>query len=311
MASLAAETSQLSLNSLDLWERRLRIELWDFKQRTAARRWTIWKKPTAPASWLDLCNGDGFKREDAMRSLADGAPNGFFFALALRRLNDWVPQVRTAARMHLPRMAERSDPEHVAEALWHALPHWMSWGRMKDADRQVLSDLVGMKSIALIFKARIQQATTGPVAQILAQAGRTQVFDEWLGEFSSTAIQPAVRAKAFRFLLDGRMTWLVGRKWVWTDVRWCEGRLEPVLGERPLQHPEPFLTTLKRAIADRSSLVRRVAAEYLIRRLDSIGDEAQSIAMQLASDSCHYIAERCRFALASIHAIEVEKSLRM
>lgn len=300
MASLAAETSQLSLNSLDLWERRLRIELWDFKQRNAARRWAIWKKPTAPVSWLDLCNGDGFKREEALCSLAHGAPNGFFFALALRRLNDWVPQVRTAARMHLPRMAERSDPEHVAEALWHALPHWMSWGRMTDADRQVLTDLVCMKSITLIFKARIQQATTGPVAQILAQAGRTPVFDDWLGDFSSTAIQPAVRAKAFRFLLGGRVTWFVGRKWVWTDIRWCEGRLEPVLGERPLQHPEPFPTILSRAIADRSSLVRRVAAEYLVRRLDSIGEAAVGMAEYLASDTCKNVAERGRFCLAKL-----------
>ncbi len=96
MASLIAETSRLSLNNLEAWERKLRTELWEIEKTASLARWKFWKRPVSFVSWLDLCSGDGFKRERILRALSEGAPNGFFCSLAVRRLNDWVPQVRAA-----------------------------------------------------------------------------------------------------------------------------------------------------------------------------------------------------------------------
>lgn len=301
MTSLIAVTSLLSLNNLDNWERKIRAELWAMEQRLSPTRWNASKTPARFASWLDLCSGDGFKRERILRTLSEGAPNGFFCSLALRRLNDWVPQVRAAAREHLPHIVERSNPERVVDALWSALAHCASWGRMQDADRQILADLISIKQVALALKSRIMKATAGPVTQILSQAGRAPALDGWLGEFASAAIQPSVRAKAYRCLLEGRMVWVVGRKWKWTDLAWCKGRFEPVLGERALSSQSGhFVANLRMASVDRSPLVRRVAAELLIKHLSSIGADAPRFAEQLASDPSAYVAERGRFALARL-----------
>jgi hypothetical protein len=54
------------------------------------------------------------------------------------------------------------------------------------------------------------------------------------------------------------------------------------------------------ALADRSALVRRVAAEFLIKELSSIGNEAANLAEKLAADPSAYVAERGRFAMASL-----------
>lgn len=300
MTALVAETSRLSLNNLDVWERKIRIELWAMEQKSPPSRWRFWSKPPRAASWLDLCSGDGFRRERTLRSLLQGAPNGFFCSLALRRLNDWVPQVRAAAREHLPHIAERSDPEHVVDALWVALARCSSWGRMEDADRAVVVGLTSIKPVALALKSRIMLATAGPASQVLSQAGRGPALDEWLDEFARSAIQPSVRAKAFRCLLERRMEWVVGRKWRWTDVKWCKGRLEPVLGERALSECGQAPVILKAALVDKSPLVRQVAAEVLIKQPNSIGADALTFAAQLAADPSASVAERGRFVLAML-----------
>jgi hypothetical protein len=243
-----------------------------------------------------------------MRTLSGGAPNAFFFTLAVRRLNDWVPQVRAAAREHLSRLAERTDPEHVVDALWNVLAHCGSWGRMEDADRQSLADLISINRVAIALGSRIMEATAGPVTQILSQAGRVQALDHRLEEFAEAAIQPSVRAKAFRCLLEGRMVWVVGRKWRWTDIKWCKGRFEPVVEERAIAESVDFLACLRMALMDRSALVRRVAAEFLIKELKSIGDEATNFAEQLASDPSASVAERGRFVLASLIVAREQQS---
>jgi hypothetical protein len=305
---LAAETSMIPLNKLDSWERMIRAELWTFERKPTSFWWKFRKRRAGFASWLDLCSGDGFRRERIIRSLSGGAPNAFFLALAVRRLNDWVPQVRAATREYLPRLAECSDPEQVVDALWHVLAHCGSWGRMEDGDRQALADLISIERIAFALGSRILVATAGPVTQILSQASRVPALDHRLKEFAEAAIQPCVRAKAYRCLLEGRMAWVAGRKWRWTDLKWCKGRFEPVIEERAISERVDFLACLREALVDRSALVRRVAAEFLIKELKSIGDEADGFAEHLASDPSPYVAERGRFALASLVAARHRQS---
>jgi hypothetical protein len=300
MAVLVAETSSIPLNNLEAWERAIRTQLWAFQHApVTAARWSR-KNRTVFASWLDLCSGDGFKRERAVRTLSGGAPNAFVLAMAARRLNDWVPQVRAAAREQLPRYADDSSVEHVLDALWIVLAHSSSWGRMEAVDRQVIDDLVSSDRVAPALGSRIIAAIGGPVTQILSQAGRTPALDERLEEIANSAIQPSVRATAYRRLLEGRMVWVVGRKWRWTDLKWCKGRFEPVTEERALSVSGDFLARLKAASGDRSALVRRVAAEFLIKELTAIGHDAVPLAERLASDRSTYVAERGRFALASL-----------
>lgn len=304
MALFAAETKSLQLKNLDAWERAVREELWVAEQNQRRTLWKPWARPHRFACWLDLSSHDGRKRESALRVISGGAPSPFLFALALRRLNDWVPQVRTAARATLPRVALNSKPQDVADALWSLLAHWNTWGRMESADRDVVIGLTAIDAVAYALRSKVLHATTGASAQVLSQCVRSPRFDQWIGEFAKDAAQPVVRARAYRWLLEGRAAWTIGREWKWTDLKWCKGRFESVFESRPIAASDAFLVTLSAAIADKSAVVRRVAAEFVIREVRSLGEHASSFARQLSSDASPSVAERGRFALKLLDAME-------
>mgnify|MGYP001800746416 CR=1 FL=1 len=109
-------TSFLSVSKLEYWERIFRYEIY-IELHSRSKLFKL-RDRRLLIPWLDLCNGDGYLREKALRSLREGAPNGFLFAIVLRRLNDWVPQVRATAREHVPQMAANTKPEYILETLW-------------------------------------------------------------------------------------------------------------------------------------------------------------------------------------------------
>lgn len=299
-ALFIAETSLLPLRNLEVWERAVRNELWFAEQSPGRASWKSWGGPHPLLFWLDLCSHDGRKREGALRGISGAAPNAFLLALALRRFNDWVPQVRSAARETLPQVASNSDPQHVVDALWCSLDHWSSWGRLEPADQDAVMDLASTDAVAAALRSKILRATAGSAARVLAQCARSPKFDPWIVDYAREAAQPAVRARAFRWLLSGRVVWTVGRTWKWTDLAWCKGRFEPVLEERAIVAHEPFLATLGAAVADKAAFVRRVAAEFLIHDIRALGDSAHSFALQLSADANPSVAERGRFALSML-----------
>ena len=121
MDALVRLTDSLPLSKLAYWEHLIRDELaWAHHDREEAKN--SWRNKVLALArfkgatqtdrfptWLDLVNGDGRLRERTLRTLTGAAPNGFFFAMATRRLNDWVPQVRAAAREAVPALAQRSQ----------------------------------------------------------------------------------------------------------------------------------------------------------------------------------------------------------
>jgi len=303
MSALVEATSRLPLSNLDNWERLIRSGLHQASANSKPAKWKFWVQPTPFLTWIDLCSGDGFKRERTLRILSGAAPNRFFFAMAVRRLNDWVSQVRSAAREQLPSIAIASNPEDVVDVLCAVFPRWSSWGRMDTEGKQTLLEIASIEAVTHSLKSRLVTATAGPLASVLAQAGQTPVLDADLPEIASNAIQPSVRAKAYKFLLDGKVLWLVGRKWEWTDVRYCKGYFKPMFCNRPLTVKSPLEETLKAASVDRSAIVRRVAADVLIRESGTIGSFALQMATVLASDSHPSVAERANFALKKISQI--------
>jgi hypothetical protein len=60
------------------------------------------------------------------------------------------------------------------------------------------------------------------------------------------------------------------------------------------------MVTLSAAMADSSAMVRRVAAEFLIRELASLGEHALPLAQQAAADVSPSVAERGNFALKQL-----------
>ena len=299
MAALVNATSCLPLSNLENWERLIRSALYQAVANKPSS-WKFWAKPTPFLTWIDLCNGDGFKRERTLRTLSGSAPNRFFFAMAVRRLNDWVPQVRSAAHEQLPSIAIASNPEDVVDVLCAVFPHWSSWGRSESEGRKTLLAIASIEPVTYALKSRLISAAAGPLASILAQAGQIPLLDTHLSEIARSAIQPSVRAKAYKSLLEGKVVWLVGRKWEWTDIRYCKGHFKPVLHDRPLSVKVPFEETLRAASVDQSPLVRRIAGDALIRESETIGSVAFELATVLASDAHQSVAERGSFALKKL-----------
>ncbi len=291
-------TSQLPVTNLGCWERTLREELsWALSRRISLNVWAI-KKPHGP--WLNLFNGSGYQREKALEAISEGAPNAFLFAIMLRRLNDWVPQVRAAARKSIERIAPGTEPEIIVDALWWALPSLHSWGRWHDPEREALINLVSVGDVPELLAAKIKHSPSGPAATVLNQAARNPAIDRYLTSVARDSIQPAVRAKAYRFMLEEQACWLEDRKVVWTDKYWGKGRYEPVLGTREISVNADRLNLLREATMDKSPAVRRIAGTTIIARLEELGNEALPLATLLAADVYPSIAERGQFALDRI-----------
>lgn len=303
MSSLVEVTNMLPLANFEYWERLLRSEFDRALDSRVKANWKLWDRPSQILTWLDLISWDGYKREKTLRTLIGGAPNSFFFSLALRRLNDWVPQVRDAAREKLPLIVERSCPHDIAEALSVVLPNWNTWGRIQEEDKAILLEIISKADIGDELKKKIISSSSGPMSYVLSQICRTPVLDESLDEIAANAIQPSVRARAYRNQFDSRVTWLEGRKFEWTDIRFCKGRVKPVIGERRINVEKGFKELLEDSSNDASSIVRRVAAEFLIRELENMGDESLQFANKFCSDKSAAVAERGRFALKRLKEV--------
>lgn len=85
-------------------------------------------------------------------------------------------------------------------------------------------------------------------------------------------------------------------------MRSCKGKLQNVLGERPLHEVPPLLETMDLAASDRSCIVRAVAAEALVREMEALSGAAVPLARRLASDSSPRVAERGKFVLQRLVA---------
>lgn len=297
MSPLIEATEQLPLSNFDYWECLIRNEYSLAMKSHATSTWKLWSQPPEILTLLDLISWDGYKREKTLRTLSGAIPNTFFYSLVLRRLNDWVPQVRNAARDKLVELTRATNPEYVVEALCIALANWNSWGRIEDIDKSVILNVISEERIAESFKRKLVSSASGPMASIFSQLGRTPVLDEYIEDIAALAIQPSLRAKAYRSLFEGRITWMEGRKWVWTDIRYCEGRLKPVVAERKVVVKTPLLDLLRMSAEDSSSIVRRVSAEIVIRELDLLGRNARDLAEKFVSDKSLAVSERGRFAI--------------
>lgn len=299
-APLVHATASLPVTHLVHWERVLRDELVNALRLPTPPWWKAWGGQRRFLTWIDLVSWDGHVRERVLRTLSGPVPNGFFFALALRRLNDWVPEVRAAARETLPPLARDSMPEHVAEALCAMLSTWTSWGRLEDVDRQVLVTLLALPKVDELVKHKVISSAAGPMAFMLSQITRSKVLDGHLPDIAAKAVQPAVRAFAYRSLLAGKVVWIKTQQWTWTDVSACRGRMQTITDERPLITQHASLALLGAALADRSPIVRRIAGEVLVRNAADLGDAARPLVHQLAEDVSPGLAERGAFILRNL-----------
>ncbi|MCV6624703.1 MAG: hypothetical protein OIF38_01315, partial [Cellvibrionaceae bacterium] len=169
--------------------------------------------------------------------------------------------------------------------------------------RHTLFEIIQIPEVSAQLKNKIVTSSTGPMSFMMSQIGRIPVLDEYFYDIAQTAQQPSVRAKAYRQLFEQRVVWLEGRRFEWTDIRYCKGKVKPITGERKVEVTVLFLKLLSSSAIDNSSIVRRVAAEFLIKDIENLGDLGQKLANTFAADKSKAVAGRGQFALKKLQEL--------
>ena len=243
-------------------------------------------------TWLNLSHPDGRIREQALHALPARIPSTLYAILVLLRLNDWAAPVRDAARRRLTAFAAATAPQHLAAALGYILRYWTSWGRMSPASKQDALAVLLSDAVAAQLATALARSPAGPMTTLLSQLGQIAAIDPHLPYLAAQAIQPALRAKAYQSLLSGKATWASGKEQEWIERRHNLYRWRTHLDSRPLTITVEHNPTLQQAAADRSPIVRRIAADAIIAALPHLGPCEQHLAARLAADPNRSVAER-------------------
>ena len=243
-------------------------------------------------TWLNLSHPDGRIREQTLHTLPARIPSTLYAILVLLRLNDWAAPVRDAARRRLTAFAAATAPQHLAAALGYILRYWTSWGRMSPASKQDALAVLLSDAVAAQLATALARSPAGPMTTLLSQLGQIAAIDPHLPYLAAQAIQPALRAKAYQSLLSGKTTWVAGKEQEWIERRHNLYRWRTILASRPLTITVEHDPTLQQAAADRSPIVRRVAADAIIAALPHLGPCEQHLATRLAADPNPSVAER-------------------
>ena len=163
---------------------------------------------------------------------------------------------------------------------------------VRDAARRLLSD-----AVAAQLATALARSPAGPMTTLLAQLGQVATIDRHLPHIAAQAIQPGLRAKAYQSLLSGKATWASGKEKEWIEQRYNIYRWHTILASRPLTITVEHNHTLQQAAADRSPIVRRVAADAIIAALPHLGPSEQHLATRLAVDPNPSVAERGAYIL--------------
>jgi hypothetical protein len=166
------------------------------------------------AEHLLVFNFSGYVREDALRRFSGGLRSPFFFGAIAHRLNDWVPEVRRAARSCAERTFPVTRPEIVADAAIDLLDRSRSWQRWSD-EAAPLDAALARPDVLNCLVQRVRDRRTGPLASVLRTLLRGSDLDRYLAELAADAVQPSVRAVAVRAQIEGQATWPVGYRKQW------------------------------------------------------------------------------------------------
>lgn len=233
-------------------------------------------------TYLSTLHGSGYVREAALNQLTSPAATPFILATILLRLNDWVPQVRSAAARCIARITPDTPAPIVAEAIVSILIVSKDWGRWQ-RKQDVLDNLITRQDVAKELAILIANATTGPSTRLLNRILKTSALDEELLNLFHAANQPDVRAAALTVLLDGMARIETGKKQQWISK--VDGRyhIEPVITERRIAINVDQLHLIRAAVVSNYAHVRKAALNGLIRHfLDT--DDAKQIAQLLLTD---------------------------
>jgi hypothetical protein len=211
------------------------------------------------------------------------------------RLNDWVQPVRQAAERCAERVLHRTAADVAANAALYLLDRQLVWGRWSN-EAKALDRIFEREDVMAGLASQLTRHSTGPLANCLRHALRYPAVDEHLPHLASAAIQPSVRALAYRCLISGKASWIAGFEWTWVDKVYGRRRRIPKLETRDITRSASVADLIREAFHDKSAFVRIVAADALIAARSALPDEEVLIA-HLAKDRSAAVRSRSDFML--------------
>jgi hypothetical protein len=217
-----------------------------------------------------MFNRSGYVREAALKAVSQLPDKPFFLAALVWRLNDWVEPVRRAAEdcanRELPRLSIRTIVA-TAPFLLERMPHWGRWG----SPPAIMLDTLARPDC--VQELVVQFAKTAEIsAGALRGALRFGLLDNHLLSMLRTAKRPEFRAIALKAIINSEVTWVTHYERQWVDKTYGITRRVPILARRAIQQPAPLDVLIREGAADRSPLVRRVAAHCLVQHAASLSN---------------------------------------
>jgi hypothetical protein len=265
--------------------------VWSFKAAKSDPK-TLRRHPALAFLWL--CHRNGYAREEAVKSILIPPTSGFFLATLFSRLNDWVEPVRVEASRCIERLFYDIRPEVIVAASPYLLSRWMDWKRWNSKDIALLDRLLARSDVAAALAKKFRARAEGPLASQMRSLLRNDAIDKYLPSLVVESENPAVRIVCLRVLARSCVEVHVGFERKWIDKVYGHFRLVPSTEKRPVRLSYDINKIIAQCLRDRSTAIRRVAADVLIERYKNFPDVDSCVA-RLLQDKSKAVRERGEF----------------
>lgn len=230
------------------------------------------------AAYLLMTTWSGHVRERAV-SRVRSVPGPFALALLAHRMNDWVPQVASAAR----RAFDMHTPGLTVETIADCAEYLQDFDRAGRADaeaRQCVAALLARGDVVDLLRKSALGQRADTALRTFTRLVRTSALDADLPMVAVGHPHPRVRALATRAVLTGMHRW-----------RAPDGNRErAVLVEADRDK------LARTALADRAAAVRLAGLAYVADHAQSWPDRTE-VLLAFAGDSRASLADAARFGL--------------
>lgn len=234
---------------------------------------------------LWMFHRNGYIREMALRALQDAPPNAFFLAALFSRLNDWAIPVQKEAERCIRRLLPRVDAHVAVDASSFLLGRWADWKRWSAEGLRLLDALMQRPDVVAAFVEKFKSIATGPLASQMRSLLRNDAMDTHIYWLALNSPNPAIRLVCFKTLANGYAEIATGFETQWIDKVYGHGKSVRTFQRRPIAQNYNINEIIVRGLNDRSTAIRRAAADAIITRFRNFPDLELHIAALLADKS--------------------------
>lgn len=245
--------------------------------------------------WLLMFHGSGYVRQASMEALTTSPSCPFEVAAVVYRLNDWVGNVRAASSEYARKFLVAASAEAISESAFFLLPQVTLLNRWDDQALTVVHDSIYRREVLDEMREQFLAPRSGKVGQSLRLILHRADFDIHLEKLALDASLPTVRAIAAETLLMGRARWFVGYRREWVNKVYGITRRIGEFETRNVEIDFGVADVLRAAARDKSSLVRRIAADFLVSKREHLTAEMAEFSDALRNDKSSAVRSRIDF----------------